>query len=111
MAAWETCPRALCHRHGRCVYQSQRSPCRSAIQPPTPAPPLSHTNLPLVVSLTGLTIVEDDTMSPTEVRVHPEVFGAVRGAFVRADILHSIHLPTRVVLHPFTSVGDEEIGE
>lgn len=66
-----------------------------------------------MISLTSLTIIQDYTLSPKEVRVHPDVADAVLAAFLREDLVQSIGLPTRAVIHPFTSVGDDvcECGE
>ncbi len=63
------------------------------------------------VSLTAsLTLVPDETLLPNEMHVHPSIASAVRQAFLEADLLRSVHLDTRVraVIHPFSSVGDED---
>jgi hypothetical protein len=62
------------------------------------------------VSLTSLTLVPDETLALNEVRMHPDLIDRVRRAFHEADLLRSVHLSTRVrtVIHPYTSVGDED---
>jgi hypothetical protein len=60
-----------------------------------------------MISLTGLTLTTDETMPRDEIRVHPEMFDEVRQAILKADLIRSIHQVSRVIVHPFTSVGDD----
>jgi hypothetical protein len=65
----------------------------------------------MALSVTSLTLVADHTIPMTEVWVHPDMVAQFRAAFLEADLLRSLDPTTRVcavVVHPFTSMGDEE---
>lgn len=63
-----------------------------------------------MISLTSLTLIADEAMAPNELRMHPDLIVRVRRAFLEADLLRSAHPTTRVrvLIHPLTSVGDED---
>lgn len=63
-----------------------------------------------MISLTSLTLIADEALHTTELRMHPDLIDMVRRAFLEADLLRSVHPTTRVraVIHPFSSVGDED---
>jgi len=61
------------------------------------------------ISLTSLTLVADAAMSPTEVRVHPDLVHRIKNAFIEADMIRSIYKSApKQFPHTFSSVGDGE---